>query len=632
MHVLTNRVRRRPAAWGWFAGLLLGAAGLLAYHNSFRVPFVFDDVTAIPQNTSLRAAATWWTPPADTTVSGRPLLNASFGFNYAIGRERVFGYHAVNLALHVGAALLLYGLVRRTLAPESRAEPAGRPTPPAPPEGAALTVALLWLLHPLQTEAVTYIVQRAESLAGFLYLATLYTFARGAGAGTAGGPTVRGPAWLAASSVLCALGMAAKETMVSAPLIVLLYDRTFVSGTFRAAWQRRRAYYLGLAATWLLLAYLVASTEGRGGSAGFNADVSWWHYLLTQAAALCTYARLTLWPHPLTFDYGFSVITELGRVWGEGLVILLALGATGWALVRRPALGFLGAWFFCLLAPTSSFVPVATQTMAEHRMYLALAAPLMLLVVGLGRGLGSRGLAILLLGAAAAGVVTHQRNEDYRDALSLWTDAAAKQPGNGRTHYGVGAALAQLGRDEEAIRAFRRSIALDPASVEAHTTLGLLLQKTGRAPDAAEAWAEALRLDPTDPEANIHLGGLLAAQGRPAEALELFERARPRGSDRASLHVNYGGALLQLGRTAEAVAHLTTAVTLDARSAEAHYNLGLVRLQEGRYDAAAEHFRAVLEVAPQDQGARDNLAYCEARRTDATTARKRGAAEPPIGR
>ncbi len=279
---------------------ILRASGLLAtvivvaYSNSFSGPFVYDDVNSIAQgNPTLFHLWPIWpvlNPPDGLTVSGRPLLNLSFAVNYALGGTKVWGYHALNLVIHVLAGLTLFGLVRRTLLlPRLRGQFGATALP------LALVAAALWALHPLQTEAVTYVVQRAESMMGLFYLLTMYAFVRG----------LESPAparWYAASIGSCLLGMASKEVMVSAPVMVLLFDRTFGSGSFREAFRQRRRFYLALAATWLWLGCLVMSTGGnRSGSVGFNVGVSWWAYILTQFVAVTRYLRLSFWPHPLVF-------------------------------------------------------------------------------------------------------------------------------------------------------------------------------------------------------------------------------------------------------------------------------------------------------------------------------------------
>ena len=360
----------------------------------------------------------------------------------------MWGYHATNLAIHLAAALLLFGLLRRTfLLPAMRDGWGAAATP------LALAVALLWAVHPLQTESVTYVVQRAESLVGLFYLLTLYGLVRGA---TAARPL----GWYAVSALACLLGMASKEVMVSAPLVALLYDRTFLAGSFREALRRRYGLYLALAATWLLLAWLVAAAAGRGGTAGFGQGVGCWAYFGTQFGAIVHYLRLSAWPSPLVLDYGDGLARTAAEIVPYAIVVGLLALATVAALWQWPKAGFLGACFFALLAPTSSIVPVVTQTIAEHRMYLPLAAVVAAAVLGgyaACRGLARRGwlsrpAAGLLFGCAAAaagvtlGTLTFQRNKDYRSGLSIWQDTAAKAPHNARAQCNLGVALMARGR------------------------------------------------------------------------------------------------------------------------------------------------------------------------------------------
>ena len=236
----TNAARSGlPPCWATFlAGGLIVLATVLAYRNSFSGPFIFDDL-AISQNPTIRELWPIWKPLCPPNhgepVTGRPLLNLSFAVNYAVSGLNVRGYHVANLAIHVLAALLLFGILRRTFLLRSL----GNSQIPTPIYF-ALAIALLWAVHPLQTESVTYIVQRAESLVGLFYLLTLYCFIRGATWG-------RGRYWYAAAVLACLLGMASKEVMVSAPLIVLLYDRAFLAGSLREAWRRRYGFYLALA-------------------------------------------------------------------------------------------------------------------------------------------------------------------------------------------------------------------------------------------------------------------------------------------------------------------------------------------------------------------------------------------------
>ena len=544
-------------------------AGAAAYANSVSVPLLFDDETSIATNESVRhwVAALW--PPTGTTVSGRPLLNLSLALNYSISGTAVWSYHAVNVAIHVLAGLTLFGVVRRTLAPRSCARTASL---------TAFSVALLWTVHPLQTESVTYIIQRAESLMGLLYLLTLYCFIRGAEREPAfarrsalqaseGGEDKMGArrAWFALSVLACLLGMATKEVMVSAPLIVLLYDRTFFTCSFRKALRRRWGVYVGLGATWGALLLLVLSTHGRGGTAGFASRISPVSYAITQFPAVVHYLRLCVWPHPLIFSYGATLAPGLGQIVPSVLVVALLLAASAWALIHRPAVGFLGISFFAILAPTSSIVPIATETMAEQRMYLPLISVVVLVVIGIHRWLGRGALPCCLLLAAALLGTTWQRNKDYSDLLKLWGDTVAGVPHNFYAHYNYGSELGKIpGRSKDSIAQFEEALRLDPDSVEARFYLACELQnEPGRLSDAIAQYEEALRLDPDYYQAHTNLGNVMAAQGRAPEAIAHYESALRLRPDMAEIHFNLAVVLLGTpGGTREAVEHLKAALQL----------------------------------------------------------------------
>jgi tetratricopeptide (TPR) repeat protein len=576
----------------------------MAYANSFSGILVFDDLGSIRENPSIRHLATALFPPTGgSTVSGRPLLNLSFALNYAAGGESVWGYHAVNLLIHLLATLTLFGLVRRTLLTPLLAARFG-----ANADWLALVIALVWSLHPLQTESVTYVVQRAESLAGLFFLLTVYCFARGAQAPT--------PArWFDASITACVCGALTKETIVAAPLLVLLYDRVFVSRSFSEAWERHRSVYCGLALGWLVVFWLVVGTGGRGGTAGFDTSVAWWAYALKQFYAVTLYLRLTFWPQPLVLDYGTSVAVTGAQLAGGVVVVGGLLAGTVLAFRRHPALGFLGAWFFLNLAPTSSVIPVATQAMAEHRVYLALAAVVALVVLALYRWLGPRACWIALLLAAAGAALTVQRNRDYGSWITLWTQALDYGE-NLRGHLNLGQALAESGRPAEAIEHYAAALRLEPRNAaaqnnwanalvdlnrpaeacahfetalrqrpgyaEAHFNYANTLVRLQRLDEAVAHYQAAVRLAPTHARAWFNLANALALLNRLPEAVEDYEAAIRLAPDNAGVHFHFGNTLMQLHRPADAIAEFATALQLDPTLADAARNLALARQAAGR--------------------------------------------------
>ncbi len=589
------------------AGLILSLAIAAAYATSFRGAMVFDDLYSIVENPTIRDLArpglVLFPPGAiGGTIGGRPVVNLTLALNYAISGLNPWSYHAVNLAIHMLAALALFGLVRRTLA---RFPSSGR----CREHGllVALTVASLWALHPLQTESVTYVVQRAESLTGLCYLLTLYCFVRGVDS-----PQPR--RWQAAAFAACLAGMGCKEVMVSAPLLVLLYDRTFVARSWREAWRRRGGVHGALLGTWLLLAVLVAGTAGRGGTAGFGTPVGWWEYALTQCQAIPHYLGLALWPHPLVFDYGTPLVRHAAAVAPQTALLLGLLGLTGWALARKPALGFLGAAFFLILAPSSSVVPVATQTMAEHRMYLPLAAVLTLLVLGAGALAGRRALPALLALALCAGGLTARRNLDYQSELALWADTVAHRPENPRARTNLGIALTEAGRLPEAVAQFEASLQLQPEEAATQLNLCLALTRLDRAAEAVPHGEAAVRLKPGSADAHLNLALALDRLGRTGEAVAHYEEARRLQPDAPDVPAPLAAARLALGnRAAEredfgsAVAQYRRVLELNPGHLQARNNLANALLVTGRVDEAIAQYREVLRRNPSDRLVQENL-------------------------
>ncbi len=558
----------------WLALLVLALAAGAAYHDSFHGPFVFDDVLAIQNNPDIRSFATTLreNPAVDTaTAVGRPLLRVSLWANYALGGLDVRGYHAVNLLLHLAAAFTLFAFTRRLLA-----SPRLAPRYAASAGPLALAIALLWTVHPLQSESVTYVVQRAEMLGALFYLLTLYAVVRCAEASV----SRRGRAWAVAAVLSCLLGMASKETLATAPLVALAMDRIFFSSSWSALWRARRGLYLALAATWIFQAALVLSSAGRKGTVGFALSIAWWEYALTQPYYLCRYLALSLWPGPLVFDYGSYVARGAGEI-APYLLVVLALGAlTLFALWRRPVLGFLGLWFFALLGPTSSVVPVVTQTGAEHRMYLPLAAVVALAVLGvhaLARRhppLGPRlAAALLVLATLALGTRTVLRNRDYRDEITLWQGVVDRWPGNWRAFNNLGNLLGLRGLYESALPHYEASRRLQPNSPEAHNNLGFAFARLGRYQDAIDSYNAAIRLDPGFAKAHDNLGDVLAVSGRPSEATPHYRAALRLNPDLSGPHNGLGKLLASAGQAEEATAHYREALRLSPDFAEAHNNL-----------------------------------------------------------
>ncbi len=564
---MTGNGNRAESAPRWpVAALLL--AGAIVWANSFAGAFVNDDRGSIVVNPGVRRIWPLWESmqaPLDGAAAGRPLVGWSVAVNYAIGGLEVGGYHAFNLAVHLLAALVLYGLLRRSLTLPAAGGPGRQRAVPL-----AFAIALLWTVHPLQTESVTYIIQRAESMTGLFYLTTLWASLRAA-------TDARPGLWSVGSVAACACGMACKESMVTAPLAVFLFDGLLVFPSFAEAWTRRRGHYAALAATWLLLAVLVAGSP-RPESTGVGADVpAVWPYLRSQAGVLLHYLRLAVWPHPQIFQYDWPVAERAADWVPQGATVLLLLTAAGYGAVRKHPAGFAALWFFLVLAPTSSVMPIL-DLCAERRMYLPLAGVLTLIVAGADAALPRhRRVRPLLLGTAALvlGGLTALRNRDYVNEDLLFRDWMRRPAESARALNNLGVRLSGLGRVEEAEEAYRRALEKNPRLPLLHVNVATHLYKRGRIDEAHVHLREALRLAPDHPGAHHRLGTLHLGRGEIEAARAAYLRA----------------------------------VEQDPFQVGAQYGLGLILEREGKGREAMERFRAALEIPWGGRGdALDRLA------------------------
>ncbi|HTB62429.1 MAG TPA: tetratricopeptide repeat protein [Opitutales bacterium] len=570
--------------WSLIAIIVIIAAGIATYFNSFAGEFALDDLPAITENRTVQG--TWadalHPPNQGQTVTGRPLVNLSFAANFKWDTSHhgdgfgVWGYHCVNLTIHILAGLALFGLVRRTLElPKLRKRFAGESVP------LALAAALLWLLHPLQTESVTYVSQRAESMMGMFFLITFYCFVRG---------TQRWPwLWFTLAVLSDLLGVFSKEVTITAPVLILLFDYIFVVEKPAAITTilRRWPIYAGFLVAMGAQVWQALLTGNRGLSAGFGAGIGWGDYVQSQFPAITHYLLLTVWPHPLVLDYGGEPEHSLAIILPTAALILALLAITGWLLWKRPMLGFVGVCFFVILAPSSSVIPISTEIAAEHRMYLPLAALAVLAVLGLRAWLGRSALWAALPLAAMLGIITHGRNLDYRSALNLWRDATAKHPDIARAHENYGIMLSNVGRLRESVQEFETALRLRPFYPDCENNLGNALGLLGEHVDAAKHYTLAIQ-------------GLL------------------RDSDRAVAYYNLGNSEHEIAQASadpihdphmqEALNDYNAAIKLRPDYASAYHNLASILSEAKLYDAAINYYLQAIQRQPNFLQAEVNVA------------------------
>ncbi len=564
----------------WLLMLLVVIVGALAYSNSFRGVFLLDDEHSILNNKHIHRL--WpigevFKAPVEQTTAGRPLLSLTFAVNWAISGDGAWSYHTVNLLVHLANALLIFALVRRTLLLPRFA---GRWRSKA--HWAAAVTAGLWVVHPLTTSGVTYIVQRAESMVSLFFLLTMYCALRA-------WSSRRAALWAIAAAASCAAGMATKEVMVGAPLVVMLYDWIFMEEPCLRIARRRWGLYLGLAMTWAILAALL-STAPRTATAGVGTHIPPQDYLLAEFKAVTHYFRLAFWPWPLSLDYYWPPVKHLRDVWPQALFILALLGGTCAGLWRRMPAAFAGAMLFAALAPSSSFVPL-TDTIFEHRFYLSLALVIAVVVTGvfmlLGR-LGARprlaraayvvAAGVLLAAATSLALLTHLRNEDYHDAVRMW-ESAVRVSDNCRVRQNLGYNLVKLGRREEAKPHFEKAIAYNDDWAPAYDYLALIYAGQGNLQRAQEYSESAIRRDRNLPRPYWIRGACRHSRGMYEDAAQDFQTAVQLSPDEWSYQNSFAMLLATcpddrvrngwraLGLARSAVAKHPSAMTLDTLAA-----------------------------------------------------------------
>ncbi|MBI4597300.1 MAG: tetratricopeptide repeat protein [Candidatus Omnitrophica bacterium] len=606
------------SASSWFKILII-LTGLWAYHNSFGGPFIFDDIPAIVTNRHVHHLWPLWdvlTAAERGAFNGRPLITFTLALNYALGGVTVWGYHAVNLAIHLAASLALFGIARRTIRMRQRL-PEGPGTSGAA-EGLALAVALIWLVHPLQTASVTYIIQRSESLMGLCYCAALYSVIRSAEA-------AHPRRWRMAAVVWCGLGMASKPSMATLPFVAFAYDRFVLSRTEADARCQRRSLFLSLITVCAIIGgVLPFITVLAAPEASFPYQpVTPWAYLLTQTKVVWHYLRLVVWPSPLALDYAWPLSTRLADVWPAALGCVAVLILIGWALRRAPVAGGLAAIAVALLALSSSVVPLADAA-CEYRMYLPLAPIIALIVLGAWRLLGRFAppsarpriaAGLLAVSVVVLGSRTIRRNADYRSSDAIWAATVAARPDNPRARLYLGNALIDAGRRDEARAQLTRALQLKPDYAEAHSNLGKILEQQGDLGAAMRRYQRALAINPLLIEAHNNAANVHMRLGQPSAAIAAYHRALQIAPHAATVRYNLGNAYAQQDRWAEAAAAYAAAIRDDPTLAEARLNFGNVLLHQGKTLDAIAQYAELLRQQPAHAAARRNLAAARQRLT-----------------
>lgn len=586
------------------AFLILGVLAVVLYSSAFHGPFIFDDGMYISKNPLIKNLWNFWPPSGP-----RYLGYLSFALDFRLGGLDTFGYHIVNVIIHIINGLLVYALVTSTFKTPwmERAQAEGR-------EKVAFFLALitsvLFVVHPVQTQAVTYITQRFASLATLFYLLSLVSYIRWR---LSSGPKGFKVLLYIVSLASAVAAQNTKEISFTLPIMIVLYELVFFGCD-----KKRIPALVPFILTLAIIPLTIFGPEaGLGGGAADIGEktrelqvrdltaLSRHDYLVTQFRVVVTYLRLIVLPVNQTLDYDYPLFTSIfsaGPLLSFLFLLAIAVVAV-WIFVKSRrancALGLLFSsgvfWFFMTLSIESSIIPI-NDLIFEHRLYLAMpgaalafgSALIYILRFAAGKKVPAVTLALMITAVVAVplSVATYMRNAVWADEVVFWQDAVVKSPMKARVHNNLGSVYHRKGDLARAMDSFKKAIELKPNFADAHYNLGVAYKDIGRMDDAILEFEAAVTYQP----------------------------------QKANAHNNLGLAYLSKGRIEDAVGEFSTTIRLEPSNYRAHNNLGLAYKYLGRYDEAASEFETALSINPGFEDAYDNLRYLES---------KRGAGPPP---
>jgi len=604
--------------------LIIVILGILIYSNTFHVPFTYDDIKSISSGSGIQDIRNFIN--LQSIYSNRNIGFLTFALNYKMHGLNVAGYHIFNLFVHLLNALLVYWLMILTFSTPyvSAYLQADVLKTSDSYHWIPLFTALLFVSHPVQTQAVTYVIQRFASLSTFFYLVSLVMYIKARGSGSSKRARY---AFFAASILSAILAMKTKEIAFTLPVMVLLYEFMF----FRDDIKKRMLFLLPLLLTMFIIPLSMMLSQNA--SMGIRAidkltkmagsvagDVSRWDYLNTQFRVIVTYIRLLFFPVNQNLEYDYPIYrTFLTPPVFLSFLVLLGLFCWGIYLLYRSyksdqencrwgrVIAFGIFWFFVTLSVESSIIPI-DDVIFEHRLYLPSVGFFMAFMSGIVFiyvRLANRTnvvvkvfMPVMILMVISLSLTAYARNMIWRDAVTLWEDVVKKSPYSARPHYNLGASYQAQGRLDDAVREYQTTIKLKPDEVSPHYNLGIAYRAQGRLDDAVREYQTAIRLRPDYPEIHYNLGQVYLDQGRFDDAVREYQMSIKLRPDYADAHNNLGAVYQHQGRLDDAVKEHQTAIKLKPDHLDAHYNLGVAYRTQGRLDDAIKEYRIAINLKP----------------------------------
>ncbi|MEJ2220500.1 MAG: tetratricopeptide repeat protein [Desulfobacterales bacterium] len=588
--------------------LSLALIVILIYANTIGSPFIFDSRKNIESNPHIRISKITLNELAGAAFKSpsnkRPLPNISFALNYYLHGYNVVGYHVVNILIHISAGFFLYFFVKSTFRTPALKTRYGDYM------WISFFTAAIWMVHPLQTQSISYVVQRMNSLCAMFYILSILLYAR-----FRLSQQQKNKWWLFSGCILAgALALASKEISATLPVFIIVYEWYFFQD-LDLKWLKNHIPLLTgcvLLAAVISLALLGNNPLDRVLEGYKSRDFTFTQRLLTEPRVIIFYLSLLLCPHPsrLNLDHDFPLSNSLLDPMTTSFSIIAIVALIGLAVVtarKQRLLSFCILWFFGNLVIESSII--ALEIIFEHRTYLPSLAFSLIISLAACRWLKPKWLqAVLLCTMVTAGAIwTYERNMVYGDRVTFWQDCVDKSPRKARPHNNLGVALADQGYHDEAIEKYHKAIEIDPLYEEPIANIGLSLVEQGKIKEGITQFLKALEINPEDSQTLNNLGASLIVEKRYAEAIQRLSESIALNPYYAQTHNNMGVALQHQGRLREAIEHFSMAVRLNSDYTQAYVNLGNILANQGRYEEAIKQFSAALKINPEHKIARLNL-------------------------